>query len=112
MPVTCRGGLYVCELSKILHCLDNPLADGGEVVSLTRRQSYSTRNIFWNSFLLEPESTPGTWSGWKQYINVTEDSYRWRTVVDTVMNFRIPYNTGNFLTEELLATQQSLRSMM
>jgi uncharacterized protein YpbB len=40
--------------------LDNRLTDGGEVVSLTRRQAalYAQEDS-WYSFLLETESTPG-----------------------------------------------------
>jgi hypothetical protein len=35
IPVTGRGGLYVCETSRLPHFLDNRLTDGGEVVSRT-----------------------------------------------------------------------------
>jgi hypothetical protein len=35
IPVTGRGGLYGCEMLRILHCLDNRLRDGGKVVSPT-----------------------------------------------------------------------------
>jgi len=34
--------------------------DGGKVVSLTQRPPSPTRKYSWYSFLLEPESTPGT----------------------------------------------------
>jgi hypothetical protein len=37
IPVTSRGGLYGCEMLRILYCVDNRLADGGESVNLTRR---------------------------------------------------------------------------
>jgi hypothetical protein len=36
-PVTGRGGLYGCETLRIPQCIDNRLADGGEVVNLTHR---------------------------------------------------------------------------
>jgi hypothetical protein len=35
--VTGRGCPYSCEASRMPHCLDHPLTDGGEIVSLTRR---------------------------------------------------------------------------
>jgi hypothetical protein len=38
--------------------LDNRLTDGGEVVSLTRRPSFTTQEDSWYSFLLEAESDP------------------------------------------------------
>jgi hypothetical protein len=35
IPVTGRGGLQGCESSRLSHCLDNRLTDGGKVVSPT-----------------------------------------------------------------------------
>jgi hypothetical protein len=48
-----------CETSRLPHCLDNRLTDGGEVVSLTRRPAvlYPEEDL-WYSFLLEAQSTP------------------------------------------------------
>jgi hypothetical protein len=43
--VTVRGGSQGCETSRFPHFLDNRLADGGEVVSLTRRPLFTSRNI-------------------------------------------------------------------
>jgi hypothetical protein len=43
----------------IPHFLDNRLTDGGKVVSVTRRPRLTPKKIFWYSFLLEAESTPG-----------------------------------------------------
>jgi hypothetical protein len=40
-------------MMRIPHCLDNWLIDGGKVVSLTCWPSFTTRNIFWYSFLIE-----------------------------------------------------------
>jgi hypothetical protein len=37
IPVTGHGGLWSCEILRILHYLGNRLIDGGEVVSLNRR---------------------------------------------------------------------------
>jgi hypothetical protein len=37
IPVTGRGGTYVCETLRLPHFLSNRLTDDGEVVSLTRR---------------------------------------------------------------------------
>jgi hypothetical protein len=49
---------------RIPHFLDNRLKDGGEVISLTRWQRFTPRNIP-DTHLLDAESTPGTQCGWK-----------------------------------------------
>jgi hypothetical protein len=38
------------------------MADGGKVVSLARRQPFTLQEDSWYSFLLEAESTPGTYA--------------------------------------------------
>jgi hypothetical protein len=45
-PVTGRGGLEGCEISRMQHRIDNPLAGGVEVVSLTRRQRFNNKKYF------------------------------------------------------------------
>jgi hypothetical protein len=45
--------------------LDSRLTDGGKVVSLTRRPPYTSQEDSWYSFLLEADSTPGPYCGWK-----------------------------------------------
>jgi hypothetical protein len=47
IPVTDLGGPYGCETSRLLHFLDNRLTDGGEVVSLTRRQFFNPQEDSW-----------------------------------------------------------------
>ena len=39
--------------------------------------------------------------GWERVdnINVPQGMNKWRTLVNTVMNIRVPQNAGNFLTE-------------
>jgi len=37
------------------------------------------------------------WSS--DWIEVAQDWYRWRAVVNAVMNLWVPYNAGNFLTD-------------
>jgi hypothetical protein len=59
IPVTGREGLYGFEKSMLPHVLDYRLTDFGEVVSLTRRPSFTPQEDSWYSFLLEAESTPG-----------------------------------------------------
>jgi hypothetical protein len=58
IPVTGRAGQKGCETSRLQHMLDNLLRDGGEVVSLTRRPPFTSRQDSWYSFLLEAEQTP------------------------------------------------------
>jgi hypothetical protein len=59
IPVTGRGGPYVCETSRPPHFVDSRLTDGSEVVSLTRRLPFIPQKDSWCSFLLEAESNPG-----------------------------------------------------
>ena len=37
-------------------------------------------------------------SGYMDWIGLAKDRDRWRTLVSVVMNFRVPWNAGNFLT--------------
>ena len=37
-------------------------------------------------------------SGYMDWIGLAQDRERWRTVVSAVMNLRVPWNAGNFLT--------------
>jgi hypothetical protein len=46
IPVTGRGGLQVCEMLRIPHCLDNRLIDVGNAVSPRAGRSIFSRNIF------------------------------------------------------------------
>jgi hypothetical protein len=63
--VTGREGPWGCETIKLQHFLDNRLTDGGEVVGLTRRFSFTPQEDSWYSFLLEAETTPEPYCGWK-----------------------------------------------
>jgi hypothetical protein len=60
VPVTGREGPQGCERSSFPHFLDNRLTDGGEVVSLTCRPSYTPQKDSWCSFLSEAVSTTGS----------------------------------------------------
>jgi hypothetical protein len=46
---------YRIATSRISHFLDNRLTDGGEAVSLTRRQRFNPQEDYWYSFLFEAE---------------------------------------------------------
>jgi hypothetical protein len=45
IPVTGCRGPKICETSRLPHFPHNRLADGGEVVSLTRRPPFTPRKI-------------------------------------------------------------------
>jgi hypothetical protein len=45
MAITDLGGLQGCEASRLPRCLEIPLTDDGKVVSVTRRQRFTVRNI-------------------------------------------------------------------
>jgi hypothetical protein len=47
MPITAREGPYGCETSRLPHCLENWLTDGGKVVSLTRRPHLYPQEDSW-----------------------------------------------------------------
>ena len=38
------------------------------------------------------------WCGYMDLIGLAQDRDRWRTLVSAVMNLRVPWNAGNFLT--------------
>jgi hypothetical protein len=51
------------------------------------------------------------WGG-MEWIALTHHRERWRVLVTTVMNLRVPQNAGNFLTaKDLLASQEGLCSL-
>ena len=42
------------------------------------------------------------------FIDLDQDRYMWWVLFNAVLNFRVPQNAGNFLTEELSAFQKGL----
>jgi hypothetical protein len=59
-PVTGREAPQVYESSRLPHLTENRSIDGGEIVGLTRRPPFTSKENSLYSFLLEAESTPGT----------------------------------------------------
>ena len=52
------------------------------------------------------------WDGGSiKWIDKAQDKDRWQAIVNVVMNLQVPYNVGNFLTENWLAAQEELCSM-
>jgi hypothetical protein len=49
IPVTGLGSLQGCEMLSIIHCLDNPLADGGKVVSPTHLPLFTPQKHYYFS---------------------------------------------------------------
>jgi hypothetical protein len=45
IPIKDREGPYKCETSRLPQFLDNRLTNGGKVVSITRRPSFTSRKI-------------------------------------------------------------------
>jgi len=46
------------------------------------------------------------------WIELAEDTDRWRALINALMNLRVPQNAGNFLTiEDQLSSQEGLSHM-
>jgi len=54
--------------------------------------TWNVRSLYRNMVLQEVGGTCGDW------MELAQDRDRWRALVSTVMNLRVPKNAGNFLT--------------
>jgi len=45
------------------------------------------------------------------WVDRVQNRNRWRALVNTVMNHRVPYNEGNFLSANRLASQAGFYSI-
>jgi hypothetical protein len=45
--ITGFGGLWGCEMFRVLHCLDNRLTDGGKVVSPTNQPHFNPQKHYY-----------------------------------------------------------------
>jgi hypothetical protein len=48
IPVTGLGGLYVCQMLRIPHCLDRQLTDGAKFVSPTHRPHFTPQKHYFS----------------------------------------------------------------
>jgi hypothetical protein len=48
MPVPDHGGLWLCKKSRLTHCLDNQLTDGGKVVSPKHRPHFTPQKHYFS----------------------------------------------------------------
>jgi hypothetical protein len=46
------------------------------------------------------------------WIDMAQDRYQWRALVNTVMNLRVPYNPGKFCNWQLLKKGSAPRSQL
>jgi len=51
------------------------------------------------------------WGGGMNCIDLAQDGDKWRALIKTVLNFRIPCNTGFFSAENWLASEEGQCSM-
>jgi hypothetical protein len=49
--------------------------------------------------------------GGMDWIDLAQDKYRWRAVVNAIINLLVPENMGNFLTGIQLISQEGLISI-
>jgi hypothetical protein len=92
---------------RIPRCIDNWLINGGETVSLTHRPRSTLQKHFYFPCLILISKRPlgRPTSRWidnikmdlleigvnvVDWIGLAQDRYRWRTLVNSVMNLRVP----------------------
>jgi hypothetical protein len=89
-------------LTEVIHCTSKPMYPVVlEQVDLCTYYSFNSNVLFfWHFPWVDNIRTDLREIGWKvmDWIHLAQDRGQLRALVNTLMNFRVSYNSGNFLT--------------